>query len=727
MKYKFYGVKRLGIYLTILLTVFLNSCQQTQKRYVIGVSQCSEDIWRHKLNYELQLGSYYYEDVELRLASADDNDERQVQQINQFVDEGIDLLIVAPNQIATITPAIDRAYDKGIPVIVFDRKTSSRKYTAFIGADNYEMGNVMGKFIATRLHGKGTVLEVMGLKGSSPAIDRHRGFADALKEYPQIHVVASLQGDWTEKSAVEAIKNYRGDLSQVDFVFGQNDRMAVGASKVLSEKYPSSPILYCGIDGLPGKGNGVECVRDSILEASYIYPTRGDEVLQLAMNILEGKPYKKENLLMAAMVTRDNAHVVLMQSEEAVRQAKYLDRLHDKIDETLQVLGTQKVYVISLIVVIVLLAVTFILLYLYFLQRSRIREEREQMARSQLDFYTKASHQLRTPLTLISGPVEKLKNLLDTQSTSEASTLIHIVDRNTQELEKLVNDILQGGEQDDQLPMVDEMSDAETIATLPSEDDSGEPVSILIVDDNDDIRTYLRTILQERYQVEEAADGQLGLEKARQTVPDLIISDVMMPVMNGLEFCQKVKTEVTTSHIPVILLTARALYQHQIEGYRHGADAYITKPFQSSLLLARIDNLLRNRHLLRNIWSSQDIEKKEHRATPQQDSRENAFIEKFKMVVEAKMADSDLGVEEIASDMNLSRVQLYRKVKALTGSSPVELMRKARLSKAYRLLLSGDKNISEVAYEVGFSAPSYFTKCFKDEFGVLPGDVRSRM
>jgi DNA-binding response OmpR family regulator len=539
--------------------------------------------------------------------------------------------------------------------------------------------------------------------------------------------VASLQGDWTEKSAVEAIKNYRGDLSQVDFVFGQNDRMAVGASKVLSEKYPSSSILYCGIDGLPGKGNGVECVRDSILEASYIYPTRGDEVLQLAMNILEGKPYKKENLLMAAMVTRDNAHVVLMQSEEAVRQAKYLDRLHDKIDETLQVLGTQKVYVISLIVVIVLLAVTFILLYLYFLQRSRIREEREQMARSQLDFYTKASHQLRTPLTLISGPVEKLKNLLDTQSSSEASTLIHIVDRNTQELEKLVNDILQGGEQDDQLPMVDEISDVETIASLPSEDDSGEPVSILIVDDNDDIRTYLRTILQERYQVEEAADGQLGLEKARQTVPDLIISDVMMPVMNGLEFCQKVKTEVTTSHIPVILLTARALYQHQIEGYRHGADAYITKPFQSSLLLARIDNLLRNRHLLRNIWSSQDIEQKDHRATPQQDSRENAFIEKFRMVVEAKMADSNLGVEEIASDMNLSRVQLYRKVKALTGSSPVELMRKARLSKAYRLLLSGDKNISEVAYEVGFSAPSYFTKCFKDEFGVLPGDVRSRM
>jgi DNA-binding response OmpR family regulator len=375
----------------------------------------------------------------------------------------------------------------------------------------------------------------------------------------------------------------------------------------------------------------------------------------------------------------------------------------------------------------VLLAVTFILLYLYFLQRSRIREEREQMARSQLDFYTKASHQLRTPLTLISGPVEKLKNLLDTQSSSEASTLIHIVDRNTQELEKLVNDILQGGEQDDQLPMVDEISDVETIASLPSEDDSGEPVSILIVDDNDDIRTYLRTILQERYQVEEAADGQLGLEKARQTVPDLIISDVMMPVMNGLEFCQKVKTEVTTSHIPVILLTARALYQHQIEGYRHGADAYITKPFQSSLLLARIDNLLRNRHLLRNIWSSQDIEQKDHRATPQQDSRENAFIEKFRMVVEAKMADSDLGVEEIASDMNLSRVQLYRKVKALTGSSPVELMRKARLSKAYRLLLSGDKSISEVAYEVGFSAPSYFTKCFKDEFGVLPGDVRSRM
>ncbi len=172
--------------ISLITLTILCGCSGGRARYVIGVSQCSEDIWRDKQNAELLMGAYCHEDVELRFAAAYDSDERQVQQIDSLVSTGIDLLIVAPNQVATITPAIDRAFDKGIPVIVFERKTNSQKYTAFISADNYEMGRQMGEYVATQLHGKGRVLEVMGLKGSSPAIERDKGFTDALKKYAGI-------------------------------------------------------------------------------------------------------------------------------------------------------------------------------------------------------------------------------------------------------------------------------------------------------------------------------------------------------------------------------------------------------------------------------------------------------------------------------------------------------------------------------------------------------------
>ena len=265
-----------GLLLVLLLTIL--GCTNPKPHYIIGVSQCSADIWREKQNAELRMGAYCQENVELRFAAAYDSDERQVQQIDSLVDSGIDLLIVAPNQVKTISSAIDRAYDKGIPVIVFERKTNSQKYTSFISADNYEMGRIMGEYIASRLHGKGRVMEIMGLKGSSPAIERHNGFADALKNYPDITVVATLQGDWTEESAVKAVKAYPGNLGHIDFVFGQNDRMAMGARRALQESKQlsadSHQPLYCGIDGLPGEDGGIRLVRDSILDASYIYPTK---------------------------------------------------------------------------------------------------------------------------------------------------------------------------------------------------------------------------------------------------------------------------------------------------------------------------------------------------------------------------------------------------------------------------------------------------------------------
>jgi DNA-binding response OmpR family regulator len=332
--------------------------------------------------------------------------------------------------------------------------------------------------------------------------------------------------------------------------------------------------------------------------------------------------------------------------------------------------------------------------------------------------------------------------------------MLDIVSRNADQLAELVNKILSGNASPH--PEAEETAGiAEQQETAPThtEEKPTEELSILIVDDNADIRTYLRTILAPFYTISEAADGKQGLEIALRDVPDLIVSDVMMPVMNGLEFCQQVKDNLATSHIPVILLTARALSAHQIEGFRSGADAYITKPFEAQLLLARIENLLRSRQVLKDLWAQQPVSSQEAISTegegsahdlsaedasadaqatqPTEENQlqavsEAPFLTRFKAILEKHLTDSDLSVEDLGTEVGLSRVQLYRKVKALTGRSPVELLRTARLQRARQMLLTTDKTISEVAYDVGFSAPSYFTKCFRDEFGISPSELTNK-
>ena len=278
-------------------------------------------------------------------------------------------------------------------------------------------------------------------------------------------------------------------------------------------------MLYCGIDGLPGENGGIQLVRDSLLDASYIYPTHGDQIIELAVNILEGKPYEKETLLMSALVIRDNVQVLLMQSEELMRQAHRLDQLHDKADNYLHKLDTQRVVNWMTIGIIALLIVVIVLFYLYHLRKISMQQER------------------------------------------------------------VVNTLWNMGEAPKEAPKA--------------------PLSSPEGDTN---------VLQDN----EAPSGAVG----------------------------------------------------------------------------------------------------------------GAFVSRFREAVESRLSDSDLSVDDLAADMNLSRVQLYRKVKAVTGSSPVELLRTARLNRAYQLLLTTDKSVSEVAYAVGFTAPSYFTKCFKEEYGKVPGDVR---
>ena len=753
--------------IVLLCAIGFTACSNTPRKYHIGVSQCSNDIWRDKQNAELRMGAYLHGNVDLLFATADDSDERQVQQIDSLVAEGIDLLIVAPNQVGTISPAIDRAYDKGIPVIVFERKTDSKKYTAYMGADNYEMGRLMGEYVASRMNHRGNIVEVMGLKGSSPAIERHNGFNATLRKYPDIRVVATLQGDWTEPTAYDITRQWLAKNAdrQVDLVFGMNDRTAMGARKAFLENLKESPSLggvrgglplFCGIDGLPGEGGGIQLVRDSLLDASYIYPTHGDQLLKLAVDILEGKPYEKETSLMSAIVTHDNARVLQLESDEVMRQSQNVEQLHKMSDGYLQRLANQRMFTLLSVGIILLLLLLFSGLWRYNRQKARIAKERNRLEREQLDFYTQVSHELRTPLTLIEGPLAQLSATDEMQKASAATAdMLDIVQRNAAHLSRLVNKIFdaqQGNVAKGLSPHeIDEMIVSQTREAhdrLLNESTVqqgiakafGEQPTVLVVDDNADIRAYIHSILQSRYRIIEAADGEKALTVAREEVPDLILSDVMMPVMNGLDFCRQVKADFVTSHIPVILVTARAMNQHQVEGYESGADAYITKPFVADVLLARVDNLLKSRRILKNLWN-QPVEKQDvevdpnlqpaspevKETIPQEETppaAENAFITRFKKVVDERMSDSDLSVEIIAAELALSRVQLYRKVKALTGCTPVDLLRKARLSKALELLADPELTVSEIAYRVGFTSPSYFTKCFKDEYGKVPGDVR---
>ena len=241
--------------------------------------------------------------------------------------------------------------------------------------------------------------------------------------------------------------------------------------------------------------------------------------------------------------------------------------------------------------------------------------------------------------------------------------------------------------------------------------------SLLIVEDNSDVRKYIGMILENYYQIIEAKDGEEGLSKSYEYIPDLIISDVMMPKMDGFQLCSKLKTDSRTSHIPIIMLTAKATMNDKINGLEIGADEYIMKPFDASELIARIKNLLDQRKRLHEHFQKFGLFELEEKVITSVDQK---FIEKVVADINKHISDVSFGVEMLADDMAVSRSLLFKKINSLTGESPIELIKRVRLNKAVNLIEKKFGNISEVALEVGFNNPSYFSECFRKQFGVLP-------
>lgn len=719
------GKKLIILYVILLLLVFV-SC--SDRRTVIGVSQCSDDLWRQKVNREIKIGQYQYKNVDVVFASADNNGQRQARQIDSLVKAKVDLLVVAPSDVKTVAPAIERAYRAGIPVILYDRMIESTHYTAYIGTDNVAIGREVADYLAHQLQGRGTVVEITGERGSTPVADRHRGFMQGMKAFPQIQVV-TLEGDWNLAGAKKLMRQYMDAGKPVDAVFGHNDAEAWGAQQAAKEKNREKQMLFVGIDGLPGENQGVDLVAKGVMTASYIYPTKGETIVPLAMNILQGKPYKRMNYFQSALVTAENAKLIDMQYKEIEGQTADLNTIYSSINEYMKMYRWQKIISILAVAVVVLLLIMIFYRRKVRLEKEKLNEQRKQMADDKIAFFTNVSHQLRTPLTLVSGPLNRLMQA--DNYTEEQKMLLQVVLRNVGQLETLTADVLNFKEQVDAMNQAsaDEACEKELSQhvlrdsrhQMLLQQDVEELSTILIVDDNEDIRSYLRVLLAGQYYVIEASDGQNGLRLAKESVPDLIVSDVMMPVMDGLTFCSKIKEDEVTSHIPVILLTARSEESQRIEGYEHGADAYITKPFSDHLLLVRISNLLQARRQRKNdeakqMLSAEDIQTDE--------PGERMFLERFKKAAKSHIGDANLRMDDLGSELSLSKVQMYRKVKALTGKTPAEVLREMRMQKAYSLLKQTDKTISEVAAEVGFAIPGYFSACFKKQFGINPTELR---
>lgn len=719
------GKKHIILYVILLLLVFV-SC--SDRRTVIGVSQCSDDLWRQKVNREIKIGQYQYKNVDVVFASADNNGQRQARQIDSLVKAKVDLLVVAPSDVKTVAPAIERAYRAGIPVILYDRMIESTHYTAYIGTDNVAIGKEVADYLAHQLQGRGTVVEITGERGSTPVADRHRGFMQGMKAFPQIQVV-TLEGDWNLAGAKKLMRQYMDAGKPVDAVFGHNDAEAWGAQQAAKEKNRDKQMLFVGIDGLPGENQGVDLVDKGVMTASYIYPTKGENIVPLAMNILQGKPYKRMNYFQSALVTAENAKLIDMQYKEIEGQTANLNAIYSSINDYMKMYRWLKIISILAVAVVVLLLIMIFYRRKVRREKEKLNKQRKQMADEKIAFFTNASHQLRTPLTLVSGPLSQL--MKDDNYTDEQKMLLQVVSRNVGQLETLTADVLNFKDQVDVMNQAstDEASEKELSQhvlrdsrhQMLLQQDVEELSTILVVDDNEDIRTYLRVLLSDHYYVIEASDGQNGLRLAKESVPDLIVSDVMMPVMDGLTFCSKIKEDEVTSHIPVILLTARSEESQRIEGYEHGADAYITKPFSDHLLLVRISNLLQARRQKKNdeakqMLSAEDIQTDE--------PGERMFLERFKKAAKSHIGDANLRMDDLGSELSLSKVQMYRKVKALTGKTPAEVLREMRMQKAYSLLKQTDKTISEVAAEVGFAIPGYFSACFKKQFGINPTELR---
>lgn len=913
--------------LIILFFITAASCSQKRKEFTIGVSQCSVDAWRNTMNDEMMREASFSGNINLIIKTAYDNNQRQIRDIEEFISDDVDLLIVAPNEAEPLTSVVEKAMNKGIPVVLIDRKIASNKYTAFVGADNYQIGKEVGMYVGGLLNGKGNIAEIRGLKGSTPDTERHNGFLSSLSQFPEIKIVYEGDGAWLRSEGSKRMTEALAQSKNIDLVFAHNDEMAVGAFEALNLTDVENKPIIIGIDALAGKDGGIERVIDGSINATFIYPTGGEKAIQLALNILNKQNFPRENMLYTAMVDSTNARIIKLQTDQIIQHQSRINKLNEILSIKLSQYATQRILLFTSLIVLTIIILLLVLLFILYRHKKQVNsklerrnieisrqkevlsEQRDQLVmlskniedatQAKLTFFTNITHEFRTPLTLINGPLSYIDK--QEQLSANGKKMMRIMKKNVYVLLKLIDQIIEfrkyengkmkmyfryddlkkflfeitktfkemskkkrihlnytveedvdfmvwfdadkvekicynlisnalkftpengnvtvslskeivGKEEFAKITVIDtgigisekfvnevfnrfyridenysgsgiglaltkalveqhngrievestEGKGSSFFVSIPFkqknitvsevypvlqvndikldniyladlddeavEDETAYGDSdkhrILVVEDHYDVREYIKTILGAEFNIIEASNGKEGLIKALRFIPDLIISDVIMEGMNGFELCKATKENINTSHIPVILLTAYTQDEQRVTGYESGADAYIPKPFNEEVLIIRVKKLIEIREKLKESFRKNLTFGGGQGSVTEID---NNLIDNFRRIVEENMLDSELNVDVIAQKLGMSRVQLYRKIKSLTNYAPNELVRNIRLKKAELFIINTNKSISEIAYETGFTSPSYFSKCFKDYFDESPSDYINRI
>ncbi|RSK37320.1 hybrid sensor histidine kinase/response regulator transcription factor [Hymenobacter metallilatus] len=882
--------------------------------YRIGFSQCTtHDAWRRAMLAGMEKELSFHPNVQFRMLDANNDSDLQRRQIQELIRQKVDLLLISPNQSGPLTALAEAAYNQGIPVVILDRRTTSRLYTAYVGGNNQEVGRTAGRYAAQLLNGRGQVLEITGTPGSSPATDRDLGFRQALRAFPQVKLAAQVEGNWQPASVLSRLPAVLRANPDIDLIFAHNDPMALAAHQVLRELGRAGQVRIIGVDGLPGPGNGLQLVEDGVLQATLLYPTGGEEAIRTALRILRHEPFLKDNVLGTMVIDSSNVGTMRLQTEALTAQRQDLQQQQLRLKEQMRRYASQKVTVYlllgSLAVAMLLGAwawrssrINRRIREVLEGQNAKISAQRNQIAQlaedarrsseAKLRFFTNFSHELRTPLTLILGPVEDLLTNSSELSAAQRQDL-QLVRRNTQRLLQLVNQLLDfrkidvgkmavRATQGNLVAFVRELMDvfektalrrgitfrflpAEPVITLwfdgdildkvfsnllsnafkytpdggqvvvsmqrnpdtntvrvsvedngrgiaevdqphilgwfyqgsqPSANGSGlglaladgltrlhegtlsfrsqpghgstfevtlplekpatfldaeqalphaplvpddlledesplpaEEASVartattaLVIEDNEEVRAFLVQKLQPHFQVSTAADGATGLRLAHDTIPDVIVCDVNLPELSGLAVVTALKGDWRTSHIPLVLLTARNAPEQQIEGVQAGADLYLTKPFNPTFLVESLRTLLRNRDQQREHFRR---ELSVDTATVAPQRVDQKFLADLTAIIEANLDRPGLSVDDIARSLGVSQMQLYRKVKALLGTGVTDCIQNLRLTKARQLLLQEGSTVAQVAYQTGFSSPSYFATLFKGKYHVSPSEFKA--
>ena len=861
-----------------LLVLLLASCfscktDSEKKKFVIGVSQCTlEGSWRKSMLLDMKVQASEYPGVSLLVEDAADSSLLQVEQIRSLIKRKVDLLIISANESEPVTPIAIEAYRAGIPTILVDRKISSDEYTTYIGGNNYEIGRQAGFFVNRQVKEKyPTVLEVWGLSGSSPAQDRHRGFMEVLNSRIK---VKEIFGKWKPETVEKEIAEM-DSLEEVDVVFAHNDVMAMAARRAIERMHPglADRISFVGIDAVSGRGSGLEAVMHGELAASVLYPTGGSLAIRVAMQILNGEDVSRQYLLSSALIDKNNAGTLFIQSEQVVDYQHQIELQRENLESML----SKYTFLQNSVGIILLLMGMLLLSALYVVHVNRavkrknrelkrtnlqVQQQKEELAEAnryiekstaqKLQFFTNITHEIKTPLTLILGPLGKLS-----KEAPEGSSLaddIRIIRKNAERLKRVVDQLLdfrkvesnkmnmRVGEVDLVAFVAEVKSYFDTMAATkqihftfehdcPSVNiwvdrdkmekilanllsnafkftldggtvtihlkDKGDQVELSVEDNGkgipseniasvfdrfftgdqnyvtgtgiglhltrefvhmhkgtirvesvphkstvftvillkgkshfDESCTFdlsvtelssgVADLIKQNFRVLVADNGVKALEVLMSEEVSMVISDVMMPEMNGFDLCRKIKSDIVLSHLPVMLLTALSDDKQQMYGAASGADAYIQKPFNIEVVKLRIIKLLEDRVRLREAYardaSSPAVSVKEEKAG----SMDDLFMNRFLKLIEESYADPDFSIEKGSEKLGLSRVPLYRKVKELAGVTPTDFLRNYRLKKAAALLRRKAGNVNEVAYATGFGSPAYFSKCFKAVYNITP-------